>query len=567
MTSTTAASPSDPASSTPTAQPGQTDAVEEDVAVLAQSELEKGNADQALGLLRRLPDTPSTTLNRLLCQFTIDHDSDAFLKGLDEVQGLEPDQQLLVDYNRALIWSQKQRRIQDAIDLLERRRCLMSESRDVPLDEKLVIQVLFLLAVLHMETRKNLTTALSLLQEVGERSESAGHAVPARLQLLKAKCHMQLGCVKTAKRELKNAPYEPMIRCHLELYRGNCKKAMKILNANVADVNSSVANKNNEALILFGLGKRNTAAFHLTKLIPDHSTPEILYNLALVHLFTGNTQNARRIFEHLIQFYRNNPRLWLRLAECQLQHESAAFSRDLDSGRQKHDLMKGFGGEAGSKKLILKASDAKVYDIESMTFARSCLMNALTVLKSPDASSLPSNVMQESELTRFKESLFLSLSFVNLCLSDFVPALTYAKCALHLQPKGYHKVLANAYAGEALMSLDRTSDAVPHFAPSLTNEEPAPTSEQESTPAPVPECNLFPHTARVILLYNQAVCHALRTDFEKAADSLRQIVSLASQSETVVPVQAITLVAYLQSQHGNGESIKSLARQLFLQFR
>lgn len=52
--------------------------------------------------------------------------------------------------------------------------------------------------------------------------------------------------------------------------------------------NSSLAS-NNESLIQFGLGKRNTAAYLLTKTLTSNPIqPEMLYNLAIFHLFTGN---------------------------------------------------------------------------------------------------------------------------------------------------------------------------------------------------------------------------------------------------------------------------------------
>lgn len=547
----------------PSRIPVPDEARETDVALAAQSEYEKGNADEALNLLRRLPDSRSLTLNRLLCEFAMDRDCDRFLTALTGVQELEPDQQVLVDYNRALVLAKHQRRLQEAINLLEERRSLISES-GATIDDKLDVQMHLLLAALYLDTRKNPSAALTVLQYVSEKCDTTCQPAPQRLQQLKAKCYLQMGSPKTAKRELKMVSCEPLIRCYLELQRGNCKKAMKIFNTNTGE-DQSVMHRNNEALILFGLGKRNTAAFHLAKVLPEENSPEILYNLALVHLFTGNTKNGRRIFEYLIQFYKHNPRLWFRLAECCLQDQTSSFFRDIEVARQRHELLKGFG-EGSSKKLILKASESKGHDVESMCFARGCLMNALSVLKSADASFFPSNVMPDAELARFKIALFLSLSFTNLCLHDYSPAFTYAKCALHLQPKGYQKVLGNMYAGEALISLDRMADAIPHFNPSLTNEEAA-VSGDEATAVPDFICNWYPNTGRVILIYNQAVCHSMRGDCDKAIETLRQIGSSASQPDTVIPLQVINMVAYLQSQQGNVEGIKSLFRQHLSHYR
>ena len=563
------------------------------IAVMAQSEYERGDADQATRLLDRLPDSKSLTLNRLVCQFAIHKDCDSFLKGVESLQDLEPDQEALIDYNKALVYAKYMDRISDAIDLLEERKTKI-DSGSCIIDDKLTIQIYTLLAVLYLENRTNANRALNLLTYVSDKCSSSSSA-PARLQQLRARCALQLVNPKTAKRELKSIIGEPHLRCYQELQRGNCKKAYKIFNSMSSNNNNdqasndqeqdqeslSLADRNNEALILFGLGKKNTAAFRLTKLLSDTLTsdpgskppPELLYNLALVHLFTGNTVSARALFEHLIHVYKDNPRLWFRLAECKLQEQTSSFFRDIEAARQKHELLKGYG-EAGSKKLILKASESKGHDSESMCFVRSCLTNCLTIFQSSSSSltsHLPSNLMPESEVTRFRTPVFLSLSFTNLCLQDPLPAYTYAKCALQLQPKAYQKILANMYAGESLALLDRIPDSIPHFSPSIITTEETTTSntETESSLVPIPDfiTSWYPNTARIILIYNQSVMHALKGDFEKATETLRQIGSSASQPDTVIPLQVITLVAYLQSQQGNVDGVKSLARQHLSHYR
>ena len=252
---------------------------ERDIAITAQSEYEKGNHAETLSLLDTLDNRDSKALahNRLIAQFGVDKNVDQLLNGLITSEELDLDQQVLIDYNRALALAKYRNRFDEAIELLENRMSVLSQSISL-VDDRLTIKVYLLLAILYMERRKDPTKALPLLQFIHEKCDPSCH--PPRIQQLKAKCFLQMGSFKNAKRELKAMSGEPLIRSYLELQRNNYKKALKIFTSCTEE---SPIHRNNDGLIQYGLGKRNTAVFCVAKAVEKKNSPEMLYNLAVLH--------------------------------------------------------------------------------------------------------------------------------------------------------------------------------------------------------------------------------------------------------------------------------------------
>src|SRR5688500_469254 len=108
-----------------------------DSAVLAQTEYERGNCKECLRLLDSMSESKGRLLNRALAKFGIDKDVNCLLKHLRATEDLEPNQQVLVDYNRALALSKFKGDFEEAIDLLENRKAVLPESSGV-IDDRLV---------------------------------------------------------------------------------------------------------------------------------------------------------------------------------------------------------------------------------------------------------------------------------------------------------------------------------------------------------------------------------------------------------------------------------------------
>ena len=551
-----------------------------EIAIQAQTEYENKNNEVVLQLLETLGTNKAIQHNRLITQFGIDQNVEDLLSGLITSEDMDLDQHILIDYNRALVLAKYKQRFDEAIDLLEQRRNLFNnESMFGFIDDKLVIKLSHLLVVLYLERRKEPEKALPLLHLIAEKCDST--SVPNNLQQLKAKCYLQMGSVKAAKRELKAIGGQPLLRSYLEFQRNNYRKAMKVFQTCADSENSLYVN--NEALINFGLGKKNTAVFLMSKTLKSKPNPEMLYNLAIFHLFTGNPNSAFDILYTLAPLYRKNPQLWLRLAESQLEKYRSAkrlannLKSDFDFCRKKHEIVSEQIGEGSHRKLILNGSSSHTVnsETEALCFARSCLNNALTLINSPnDRCFRPSNPPIDTELNRLKISILLCSAYVNLTLMDYSLAIRHANDALKMSPTGYQKALAHLYAGEALVYLDQISEAIGHFNPELFTIQASNNNNNNEATDVSTTPNWFGNSGKAVLLYNLSLAYTLRGEFDKASETLRHVGQVTSQvsSSGQSPDQNITgqvfmLAVYLQLQQGNTDCAKTLIKSQLPQFR
>ncbi|KAI1286784.1 CCR4-NOT transcription complex subunit 10 [Halotydeus destructor] len=527
---------------------------EREIALKAQSEYENSNYTEALKHLAAIEDdSKALQHNFIITQFSIDKNIETLINALSTSEDLDLDQQVLTEYNRALALAKYLHRYDEAIAILENRMSILSKSVGL-VGDRITFKVCLLLSILYIEVRKCPSKALLLLQYISEKCNASSQ--PASLPRLKAKCYLLLNDPKSAKRELKAISGDPIVRSYLELQRNNIKKAMKIYGGCVED---SPLYHNNEAVIQFCLGKRNTGVFHAVQATSLES-PETLYNLAIMHMFTGNTENAFAILHHLVQRYKHNPRLWFRLAECKLEDMCQISLSDLGIVKRKEELaqscISGF-----TKKLVLfcrQPGRKRTFDKESLIFARGCLNNALNMTKTPKTDFYPSSPVVETDSEKFEVAILLSLSYVHLCLEDYVTSLSYAAKALQWKPEGYMKVLANLYAGESLILLNKYDDAMKFFDPKHSVTAPG---SGEEVAFPFPESvSWFPLLGRCVLLYGRAVTHSIKGEYDRSEELLKSLESSLESSEEI-PVQVIILSIYNQLQLGSVEKAKTIILQ------
>ncbi|XP_053203038.1 CCR4-NOT transcription complex subunit 10-like [Panonychus citri] len=308
--------------------------------------------------------------------------------------------------------------------------------------------------------------------------------------------------------------------------------------------------KNNEAVIHFYSGNKNTAVHLLSKQI-NFSPTETIYNYGLMNLFTGNQANAFASFRKCSIHFKKNPRIWLRLAECKLEEMRKNRIDDFDILRRKQDIIWGYVGEGVHRKLIFRGHIDKIVDEEKLLLIRKCLLNSLTLIKSENERDFyPSNYPSEVELKNLTISVMLDLAYVHLCLHDYPHAHTYAMEALELSPDSTQKCLAHLYAGEASVWMDNIKEAIDHFSPSS-----CPSDERASV-------------YKVVLCYNLSVAYTLRGEFSKAAETLQQLSDIQSKSnQQMLPIQVIVLAIYIKLALGCVDSAKSIIKQHFPQYR
>ncbi|XP_011494326.1 PREDICTED: CCR4-NOT transcription complex subunit 10-B [Ceratosolen solmsi marchali] len=286
-----------------------------------------------------------------------------------------------------------------------------------------------------------------------------------RIKLLKYKLRIYLRTLqlKLCKREWKTLVSLGMptnlstifLKANLEYLRKNFKKALKLLNTinkeTCPDFKTcgeciAVLYYNNIASLHFALGKPNLACFYLKSALEENkkvvdsirtestnnliadlsrSPPplhaleknkhyELMYSLGVSFLYTGQATKAFDYFIEAAQQLHNNPRLWLRMAECCIICHKPSNKVDFDiCGRRKDIVEKIIGennGSSISKKFILAATLSKncKYNSEGISYAipqptleygMLCLKNAFFLLPTTNCEemNLPINNLPTEE--------------------------------------------------------------------------------------------------------------------------------------------------------------------------
>ncbi|XP_041708006.1 CCR4-NOT transcription complex subunit 10 isoform X1 [Coregonus clupeaformis] len=341
---------------------------------------------------------------------------------------------------------------------------------------------------------------------------------------------------------------------------------------------------------------------------------ELLYNCGIQLLHIGRPLAAFECLMEAVQVYHSNPRLWLRLAECCIAANKGSLEQENKGLPSKKGIVQAIVGQGYHRKIILasQSSQNTIYSdgqsaaipVASMEFAAICLRNGLVLLpdhqqqetkaengsKTPSQSgstesgsensdacsgkgqegdkflsAAPSSPLRKQEVENLRCSLLACSAYVALALGDNLMALNHAEKLLHqTKLSGSLKFLGHLYAAEALISLDRISEAIAHLNPEnvtdvslgvLSSEQDQGSDKGdlepvESSGKQTPLC--YPSTvssARAIMLFNLGSAYCLRSEYEKARKCLHQAASMVNTKE--IPPEAILLAVYLELQNGN----------------
>ncbi|XP_068179943.1 CCR4-NOT transcription complex subunit 10 isoform X3 [Antennarius striatus] len=338
---------------------------------------------------------------------------------------------------------------------------------------------------------------------------------------------------------------------------------------------------------------------------------ELLYNCGIQLLHIGRPLAAFECLMEAVQVYHSNPRLWLRLAECCVSANKGGSEQENKGLPCKKGILQSVVGQGYHRKIILASQSTQntihsegqsaAIPVASMEFAAICLRNALLLLPEhqqqdgktdtcskagsqsgstetgsdvSDAcsakgqedkflSAAPSSPLRKQEVENLRCSILACSAFVALALGDNLMALNHAEKLLH-QPRlsGSLKFLGHLYAAEALISLDRISDAIAHLNPEnvsdvlvgvSTNEQDQGSDKGDETVESwkqTPMC--YPSSvtsARTMMLFNLGNAYCLRSEYDKARKCLHQAASMVNTKDT--PPEAILLGVYLELQNGN----------------
>ncbi|KAK1413976.1 hypothetical protein QVD17_29713 [Tagetes erecta] len=359
--------------------------------------------------------------------------------------------------------------------------------------------------------------------------------------------------LKAAKREVKMAmniargkdySLALFLKSQLEYARNNHRKAIKLLMASVSqtETGTSPLYYNNLGCIYYQLEKYQTAAFFFSKAIGSSSPQRkekpmkllsysqdksvlFAYNCGLVYLASRKPVLAVRCFQQAGSVFFKRPLLWLRIAECCIM-----FSI------KKADINVCIIGKGKWRQLVIESwNSRKMLQVDpnlSLTFAKSCLLNALHLLGHPDeninlntheknqnevqgpgqvnsngevkevkvgnSSGIPNPLLQSSineyeglcgkENQMILQAVLADLAFVYLELGNAVKALAASRCLLRLpECSKVYSFLGNVYAAEAYCLLNQPKQASEHLSSYVSGQS----SNNTEVPYSQEDCDIW----------------------------------------------------------------------------
>jgi len=415
---------------------------------------------------------------------------------------------------------------------------------------------------------------------------------------------------------------------------------------------------NNTSIVLFGMGKFAMASQHLRSSVIENKSYltaactnntknggnkngknlqqvkplhvisknrklKIMYNYGVTLLHHGFSNHAFDFLVQAAQLYYDNPKLWLRLAECCIQKcTGCGKDESKASSKKSPTLMYNTHQEIGSgihRKIQIKPINNYLSNSKhnfsfssnptpSMEFAMICLRNALSIIRKKLNGDLtdkdefaydlhnttvqcqPSSPVRGKQLVQLVSDVLCNSAYVSLHLGDACNALMFAKYVLSIKDVSpMHRYLASTYAAEAQVSVDEVLQAISYldvsnignidhfFKPAnngngKNNSEPKEKDphrirrrvwEMRNSQIPwhLPDTLL---KARSYMKFNLAVVLATRSTHESAISTLLE----AWEGNTeMLPPHAVLLSAYLNLHlHKDGKGCDK-ALQVLLQHK
>uniref|UniRef100_A0A665TLH1 CCR4-NOT transcription complex subunit 10 n=1 Tax=Echeneis naucrates TaxID=173247 RepID=A0A665TLH1_ECHNA len=530
----------------------------------------------------------------------------------EDVDGLDDVENSLLYYNQAII-HYHMRQYSEAISIGEKLYQFLE-----PFEEKFAQAVCFLLVDLYLltfqpEKALHLLAVLDKLSVQGSNKNGKGEnnssnkdganqkaeftamieTAKSKMHQYKVRAYIQMKSSKACKREIKsvmntagNSAPSLFLKSNFEYLRGNYRKAVKLLNSsNIAEHPGPIKTGecvrcmfwNNLGCIHFAMGKHNLGIFYFKKALQenDHTCAqlgdakkftgipmcallankryELLYNCGIQLLHIGRPLAAFECLMEAVQVYHSNPRLWLRLAECCISANKGGSEQENKGIPCKKGIVQSIVGQGYHRKIVLASQSTQ---------------NSIYSGKGQEAdkflSAAPSSPLRKQEVENLRCSILACSAYVALALGDNLMALNHAEKLLHqTKVSGSLRFLGHLYAAEALISLDRISDAIAHLNPEnvsdvsmgvLSSEQDQGSDKGDEPVEPsgkqTPLC--YPSSvtsARAMMLFNLGSAYCLRSEYDKARKCLHQAASMVNTKE--IPPEAILLGVYLELQNGN----------------
>lgn len=465
--------------------------------------------------------------------------------------------------------------------------------------------------------------------EIAEGSESKFDIQRFLMHQLKARLNVLRRSMKACKREIKSAlnirhqsPTALFLKGNLEYVRRNYHKAIKLLNSCPKDLryisgqSFPVLYFNNLGCIHFQMGKYTLACFYFNKAIEANELEagraksladltekiprslvgdrlaELLYNKGATFLHRKLPRQAYMCFESSLHLFSNNPRAYLRMAECCIQDHA-------NNEQAMEQMVSGAGaaltsvGTAQNRKLILRRKPNRISSSQpdgtlSLRRAISYLQNVLLILKDAETESVPEDgrkpadgdstsdilpgesppwnatvsPVYATDIATLRGHALCNLAYAYLGEGSYFDAVRVSTELLAEKERpGALRYLAHVYAAEALIRLERYNDAAEHLTPknvgdlnSISTAVPVVDDLCEAEPLPaVGSGHTFTEAnARATLALNLASANCIKGDFEQAKACL----SAAGELDhgTALARQLGLLSAYLSLREGDANA-------------
>nr|XP_020655141.1 CCR4-NOT transcription complex subunit 10 isoform X2 [Pogona vitticeps] len=539
---------------------------------------------------------------------------------VEEMDGLDDVENSMLYYNQAVILYHL-RQYTEAIVIGEKLYQFIE-----PFEEKFAQAVCFLLVDLYLLTcqAEKALHLLAVLEKMisqggnnkNGKNESGNNAskdasnhkaesgtltetAKSKIHQYKVRAYIQKKSLKACKREIKsvmntagNSAPSLFLKSNFEYLRGNYRKAVKLLNSsNIAEHPGFMKTGeclrcmfwNNLGCIHFAMGKHNLGIFYFKKALQENDNAcaqlgtggtdpgkkfsgrpmctlltnkryELLYNCGIQLLHIGRPLAAFECLIEAVQVYHSNPRLWLRIAECCIAAIKGSSEQETKGLPSKKGIVQSIVGQGYHRKIVLASQSVQ-----------NTVYNGKSLEGDKFVPAPPSSPLRKQELENLRCSILACSAYVALALGDNLMALNHADKLLQ-QPRlsGSLKFLGHLYAAEALISLDRISDAITHLNPEnvtdvslgISSNEQDQGSDKGENEAMEPSGKQTPQcypssvtSARTMMLFNLGSAYCLRSEYDKARKCLHQAASQIHPKE--IPPEAILLAVYLELQNGN----------------
>uniref|UniRef100_A0A182IP89 CCR4-NOT transcription complex subunit 10 n=1 Tax=Anopheles atroparvus TaxID=41427 RepID=A0A182IP89_ANOAO len=305
--------------------------------------------------------------------------------------------------------------------------------------------------------------------------------------------------------------------------------------------------------------------------------PEILYNhgLALLHL-----QRPKDAFECLLivlNSYHNNPRLWLRLAECCImvhRQEKQTQSKNISLGAVGSGVLRKYVLNPAPKTPTVDGDQSLAIPATTLEFGALCLRNAVTLLEFHEPELVrqtencdrtvswdkvyegvpcnPSLPMKLASFNKLKCAVLAAYSYVLNTLGEYNQALKYAKQMLTVKdlPESY-LLLSHMYAAEALIMMNRPLEAMTYLEPKFIADL---TGDDFGMRASAHWNINSADAAQSVMHYNRAVVMFLMGDYEQAK------IAMNTCNHPLVVPHLKMLKVYQELLLGNYDKVQLLIR-------